>query len=325
MRSRPLVITFALALAGCGGEKTKMESAPVATGARIVVAVGGDGSRIEGIAVWQGVLYVADWKDGTVYGVDPRAPVPVAQAAGRLGTSPGQTILGLVTDAQGNLYVAIPDSGVVLRVARARLGAADFDPARDVTVYATGVAGANGLTFDAGGKLWVTGGDHHAIYAVPAGGGPARVFAHDFTAVSTDTTMPVRGYTVNGIAFDKAGRVYTGNTGTGEITRFEVTPDGTAGQKTVFAQDPLLIGADGLLIDDQDRLWVSCNFRNALVRLDPTGAITEVSASGPDGPLHFPAELKLVGGVAYLSNLNFPAGANTGTTDHRATIAVVAP
>ena len=61
------------------------------------------------------------------------------------------------------------------------------------------------------------------------------------------------------------------------------------------------------------------------MRLDPTGAITEVAASGPDGPLHFPAELKLVGEVVYLANLNFPVGANTGTTDHRATIAVVAP
>jgi len=322
---RRLVLVAVLPLIACGGERSKIEPAPVATGTRIVTAVGGDGSMIEGIAIWQGVLYVADWKDGTIYQVDPRAPVPAAQAAGRLGTRPGQTILGLVTDSQGNLFAAIPDSGVILRVAQTRLGATDFDPARDVSVYATGVAGANGVTFDADGKLWVTGGDHHALYTVPAGGGPARVFAQDYTAVSTDTTMPVRGYTVNGVAFDKEGRVYTGNTGTGEITRFEVRPDGTAGQKTTFAQDPLLIGADGLLMDDQDRLWVSCNFRNALVRIDPTGAITELSASGPDGPLHFPAELKLVGGVAYLANLNFPVGANTGTTDHRATIAVVAP
>ena len=130
---RRLVLVAVLPLIACGGEKSKIEPAPVATGARIVAAVGGDGSRIEGIAVWQDVLYVADWKDGTIYRVDPRAPVPAAQAAGRLGTQPGQTILGLITDAQGNLYAAIPDSGVVLRVAQARLGAADFDPAKDVS------------------------------------------------------------------------------------------------------------------------------------------------------------------------------------------------
>ncbi len=323
---RHLVLVAVLPLIACGGEKkSRIEPAPVATGARIVTAVGGDSSKIEGIGVWQGVLYVADWKDGTIYRVDPLAPVPAAQASGRLGTHAGQTILGLVTDAQGNLYAAIPDSGVVLRVAQARLGAADFDAAKDVSVYATGVPGANGVNFDAGGKLWVGGGDHHALYVVPAGGGAARVFARDYTPVSTDTTMPVRGYTVNGVALDKAGRVYTANTGTGEITRFEVRPDGTAGQKTTFAQDPLLIGADGIQIDDQDRLWVSCNYRNALVRIDPSGAITELAASGPEGPFHFPAELKLVGGVVYLANLNFPIGANTGTTDHRATIAVVAP
>lgn len=325
MRSRPLVITFALALAACGGEKAKIAPATAPTGTRIVAAVGGDSSKIEGLATWKGVLYVADWKDGTIYSVDPRVPVPAAQAVGRLGTKPGATILGLVTDATGNLYAAIPDPGVVLRVPNARLGATDFDPAKDVSVYATGVAGANGVTFGSDGTLWIGGGDHHALYAVAPGGGAGRVFARDYSPVSTDTTMPVRVYTVNGVALDKQGRVYTANTGTGEITRFVVKPDGTAGEKSVFAQSALLIGADGMVMDDQDRLWVSCNFRNALVRIDPSGALTEVSASGPDGPLHFPAELKLVGGVAYLANLNFPVGANSGTTDHRASIAVVAP
>jgi sugar lactone lactonase YvrE len=325
MRSRPLVITFALALVACGGEKAKIAPATAPTGTRLVTAVGGEGSKIEGLAVWHGVLYVADWKDGTIYSVDPLAPVPAPQAVGRLGTHPGQTILGLATDAAGNLYAAIPDSGVVLKVSNARLGAADFDPAKDVSVYATAVPGANGLTFGGDGTLWIGGGDHHALYTVAPGGGAGRVFARDYSPVSTDTTMPVRVYTVNGVALDKEGRVYTANTGTGQITRFVVKPDGTAGEMSVFAQDPLLIGADGMVVDEQGRLWVSCNFRNALVRIDPSGALTEVSASGPDGPLHFPAELKLVGGVAYLTNLNFPVGANTGTTDSRASIAAVAP
>jgi sugar lactone lactonase YvrE len=325
MRSRHVVIAVALSLAACGGEKAKIAPAAGPSGTRLLVTVGGDGSQIEGLAAWKGQLYVADWKDGAIYRVDPLAPVPAAQPVGRLGTKPGQTILGVISDADGNLYAAIPDPGVVLRVTQARLGASDFDPAKDVSVYATGVAGANGLTFGGGGVLWVTGGDHHALYTVPAGGGAAQVFAKDYTAISTDTTMPVRGYTVNGVALDKAGRVYTANTGTGEITRFVVKPDGTAGEKTVFAHDPLLIGADGMVMDDQDRLWVSCNYRNALVRIDPSGALTELAASGPDGPLHFPAELKLVGGVTYLSNLNFPVGANSGTSDHRASIAVVAP
>jgi len=325
MPHRPLVFATALALVACGSERAKIAPASVPSGTRLLVAVGGDSSQIEGLATWQGALYVADWKDGTVYRVDPLAPVPAAQAVGRLGTRRGQAILGVIADGQGNLYAAIPDSGVILRVPQARLGAADFDPAKDVSVYATGVAGANGLAFGSGGVLWVTGGDHHALYTVPAGGGAAQVFAKDYSAVSTDTTMPVRVYTVNGVALDKAGRVYTANTGTGEITRFVVKPDGTAGEQTVFAHDPLLIGADGMVTDDQDRLWVSCNYRNALVRIDPSGALTELSASGPDGPLHFPAELKLVGGAAYLSNLNFPIGANSGTTDHRASIAVVAP
>ena len=316
-----------LTLAGCGGEPPR-DGAPAASATsemRILTTIGDSSSQIEGIAAHQGKLYVADWKDGAIYRVDPANPTP--ERVGQLPTAPGQAILGLVTDADGNLYAAVPDSGWVLRVAAARLGAADFNPAKDVTRFATGVPGANGLAFDRNGHLWITGGSTGALYHVGPNGGKGVVFAKDFSPMSTDTTMPVRIYTVNGIAFDSAGNAYTANTGTGEIVRLEVKPDYTSGAITSLVKDTRLLGADGIVIDERGMLWVTCNFLSRLARVSPTGEITIVATDSASGAnvLRFPAELKRVGNAVYIANLNFPVGRNQGQTERGATIAVVEP
>jgi sugar lactone lactonase YvrE len=316
---RPILfLVCAVALTSCGKAPKPADAAPHPT---ILTAVGGDSSRIEGLAVHAGKLYVADWHDGTIYAVDPATGA--STRAGRLPTQPNQGILGVATDSAGNFYAAIPDSGIVYRVDAGRLGAADFDPAKDATRFATGVPGANGVTFDSRGHLWITGGDHHAVYQVPATGGRGVTLVSEVSPQSTDTTMPVRVYTANGIAFDSKGNAFVVNTGTGAIQRLAVDSAYHVTADTLFVKDDRLIGADGVIADAQDNLWVAANFRNALLKVSPTGEITEITSNGANGPLHFPAELKQWGGRIYLSNLNFPIGANTGSTEHRATIAVV--
>ncbi len=309
-----------LALAACTRERPP--EAPAAA-ASLLTTVGDSASVIEGIATHQGMLYVADWKDGAIYRVDPVAPAPVR--VGRLPTVPGQWILGLRTDRSGNLYAAIPDSGLVLRVAGDRLGAADFDPLKDVTRFVTGAAGANALAFDRRGHLWISGGDQGALYHVGPDGGKAVLFAKGYAPMAADTTLPVRGYVVNGVGFDAQGAVYTLNTGTGEVTRLTIAPDDTPDSITVLARDPRLVGADGLQVGEDGALWIACNFRNALVRVGPDGTIAEVAASTPTGgnALRFPAELVRVGDAFYLTNLNFPVGANAGQPVPGASIAVV--
>lgn len=300
------------------------DKAPAAGGSgnsRALATIGAEGSRIEGIAEYAGKLYVADWKDGGVYRVDPANPSPTRVAL--LPTQQGQAILGAMADAAGNLYFAIPDSGLVLKVAAGRVGASDFSPTNDVSRFATGAFGANGIAFDKAGHLWISGGSEHALYHVGPNGGAAQLFAKDYSPVSSDTTMPVRVYSVNGVALDSKGNVYTVNTGSGAIDRLEVKPGYAAGVITNLVTDPRLIGADGLIIDAGDTLWISCNYRNALMKVSPAGEIAEVAANGAEGPLHFPAELKRIGSTIYLTNLNFPIGANTGRTDSSAAIVEV--
>jgi sugar lactone lactonase YvrE len=212
---------------------------------------------------------------------------------------------------------------LVLKVAADRIGASDFSATKDVTKFATGAKGANGLAFDRSGHLWVGGGDSHVLYHVGPKGGKAQVFAKDYSPMNSDTTVGVRSYTVNGVAVDSKGLVYTVNTGTGEVSRLEVKPDYKPGKIESFVKDDRLMGADGVIVDGQDNLWIACNMRNALVKVTQTGEITEIAVNGPGGPMHFPAELKAAGNAIYLANLNMPWGANAGATDSSASVVEV--
>ena len=315
------LLAFALACAPKQQAAKKAENKePADSNARTLAVIGGPGSHIEGIAEHGGKLYVADWKDAAVYRIDPANPAPTRVAVLPV---PGVGILGIAADDAGNLYFAVPDSGLVLKVAADRIGASDFSATTDVTKFATGAKGANGLAFDHSGHLWIGGGDSHALYHVGPKGGKARVFAKDYSPMNSDTTVGVRPYTVNGVAVDSKGLVYTVNTGTGEVSRLEVKPDYKPGKIESFVRDDRLMGADGVIVDGQDNLWIACNIRNALMKVTQAGEISEIAVNGPGGPLRFPAELKAIGNAIYLANFNLPIGVNAGTPDSTPSIAEV--
>jgi len=259
MRMMALMVIVAGSTA-CAGDKPKPPVAVADSGPpqwagyvqrSIAAAIGDSTSRIEGITASGGNLYVADWKDGGIYRLSPVAnsPAPLAEVerVGQLPTKPGTTIFGVAADKSGNLYFAIPEAGIVYRADGARLGR-NFDSRKDVTVFATGMKGANGLGFDANGHLWSSGGDQNVLYHVDAKGGAAHVFAKDYATASSDTTMPVRAFVTNGIAFDKAGNAYTANTGTGEIQRLEVKPGYKPGAITTLVKSPLLLAVVGTTV-----------------------------------------------------------------------------
>lgn len=311
----------------------------------VAAALGDSASRIEGLAEHGGRLYTIDWKDGAIYRLTPdnASPSPLlsVERVGELGLPPGTWILGIAADADGNLYAAAPESGTIYKVNGRTLGTPGFDTRRDVVRFATGAKGANGVTFDRTGQLWITGGDQNAIYRVGPKGGKVVEFLSGYATMSADTTMPVRGYVTNGIAFDSKGNVYTANTGTGEVTRIEVRPDYTPGAVTTFVKDTLLIGADGLLMDEADNLFVTANFNNSLFRITPAGTLELVTSDRPglgrdeagvrvapggqrmgaSDVFRFPAELKQVGNTIYVANLNFKVGQNANQAFTGASVA----
>ena len=271
----------------------------------LLTTVGDSTTIIESVALHDGKLYTTSWT-GTIYEIDPAAPTP--RVVGSLPLPKGCGYLGEVVDSAGNLLVACADSGTVYRVARERLGAADFDPKKDAKLFIWGAGHANGLTIAPDGHVWISGGDVDAMYHTGPAGGKAVVFAEHFSPVSTDTTMPVRVYVTNGAAVDSRGSVYTMNTGTGTIWRLEMLADHKVGTITKVVESPQLIGADGVVVGVGDTLYATQNFNNTFAKISPTGAITMLVNAGAG--LHFPAELTGDGKTFYIANLNFPYGAN---------------
>jgi sugar lactone lactonase YvrE len=262
-------------------------------------------------------------------------PCPVFRARGNavVGNLPGPcNPAGLTFGPDGRLYIA--DSGriMVLRP--------DAAAPPTATVFASGVPGSNGLAFDRRGDLWVTDGGtgQGRVWRIGRDGVPQEVFRVQPIANDLGIGRDVRGLppgtititeagrqasntlgsqhlVTNGIAFD-GDTAYVADTARGAIWRVRLDHRGRllsrTGCDTTFAantlcldailvQHPYLEGADGIVFDDDENLFVSVNERNAIAVVTEEGRTVEYFrnpvAGGlrNAGPLEFPTSPVLVG------------------------------
>ncbi|WDE04879.1 cadherin-like domain-containing protein [Thalassomonas viridans] len=134
-------------------------------------------------------------------------------------------------------------------------------------------ASNDGLSFDAGGNLYVS----HAGTFGNAGlsGTSVRKISPD--GVISDAATGLSGPIGN--RFDSAGNMYVANYNTGEITK--VAPDGAS---STFAQ---LGNASGIIINAQDELFVSSYNESVIYKISPDGEselwLTGEGLNGPVG------------------------------------------
>ena len=109
------------------------------------------------------------------------------------------------------------------------------------------------------------------------------------------TSNPKCQYGVDGIAFDKEGRLYVGNFGDGEVHRITFNDDGSVKENTLWAKDiKKLKSTDGMTFDDHGNLYVADFSANAIARITPDGKVTRIAQSpdctGIEGGLDQPGE-----------------------------------
>jgi sugar lactone lactonase YvrE len=234
------------------------------------------GEHTEGVAVdKRGDVFVSVTPLGQIRKYEPDGSeiqrVQVVPAGSGIG------LAGLAVDAPGNLYVAAvtfsPSTQGVYKVAR---------DGSFMRLPGTGAIGfANGLTFDKRGNLYVTDTARGAVWRVPADGGPAAVWYESPLLQGTgafDFGVPLGA---NGIAY-RQGELVVGNTERARLVRIAIEPDGSAGAVAVLAEDPRLLGVDGLAVDVHGNVWAAVIAQNTIVRVSPSGAITTV-ATAADG------------------------------------------
>jgi sugar lactone lactonase YvrE len=154
-----------------------------------------------------------------------------------------------------------------------------------------GAAGLNALTFDAAGNTYISDSFQGIIWRKTGSGcGPATAWV---TSPLLQTTG-VPPFGANGMSFNKSGNaLLVANTGNDQVIRIPVS-GGTPGAPVVYVNS--INGADGLIVDRDDNIWIAANQSDEIVVLDASGkAIAKlgdfdgISKEGVPRGLLFPA------------------------------------
>jgi sugar lactone lactonase YvrE len=127
--------------------------------------------------------------------------------------------------------------------------------------------GLDGMTFDAAGNLYVTDAHQGLIWKVGPGGGEATAWV---VSPLLKPTRPPPAIGANGLAFNnKQTALFVPNTAQDTIVKIPVTGEPLKpGEPEVFV-NRAGGGPDGLIIDDEDNLWIACNQSNEIMVLEP--------------------------------------------------------
>lgn len=167
-----------------------------------------------------------------------------------------------------------------------------------------GSGGPNALAFDAAGNVYISDSFQATIWRTPKTGGAPDPWVVD-PLLGTSGVPP---FGANGLAFNRdASDLFVANTGNDTIVRIPLL-NGSPGKPDVFVNS--INGADGLLIDAADNLWVAANQADEIVVVNPSGRVIAklgdfdgIDAHGAPVGLLFPASLVMVNDFIYVTNL----------------------
>ena len=160
----------------------------------------------------------------------------------------------------------------------------------------------NALAVDGSGNVYVSDSFGGRIFRITAGA--STPWFTDERLRPGSHAFP--GFGANGLAI-RGSTLFIANTGDDRVFRLAISAAPVATALTVFAES--LNGADGIVFDQEGRLWVAENQNDRLVALNANGRIVAIRGSfegiqrdGTPRGLLFPASIVLSGGFIYVTN-----------------------
>lgn len=210
---------------------------------------------------------------------------------------------GLVVDWNENIFVnlfSLDDTKGIWKIT----------PDGSVTQFATidpnNSGFINGMTMDYQGNLYVTDSQLQKIYKINPQGEVSDWIVDPSLAPGDGTLL---GFPVgaNGIAISRSQRkMYVANLEMGTIVSIRIKRDGSAGRVKIIADDPALIGVDGIAVGPRGKIYAAINVANKILRISPRNGKIKVLEEG--GNLSFPSDIALGRGrnafSVYVSNFS---------------------
>lgn len=141
-------------------------------------------------------------------------------------------------------------------------------PSNDPSAANPTTSGINGLCFDKTGNVYVSDSFQGVIWKIGPSGGTPSIWVTD--PLLTTTGVPPFG--ANGDEFNSSySTMFVANTGNDTIVQIPVNSDGSAGKPSVFVNS--INGADGIVLDRHDNIWVAANQADEIVVIDKTGKV----------------------------------------------------
>lgn len=150
----------------------------------------------------------------------------------------------------------------------------DVNPTTGVaSIFATipggAAAGPNALTFDAAGNVYISDSFQGAIFRTGMNGGAVTPWFQSDALLKPNGFPP---FGANGLAFNNVETtLYVANTANDTIVKIQKLANGDAGSADVFVNS--INGADGLIIDEDDNIWVCANQSDEIVVVNPDGRV----------------------------------------------------
>ncbi|MBD1388333.1 SMP-30/gluconolactonase/LRE family protein [Neiella sp. HB171785] len=264
---------------------------------------------------------------GELLSLSPTGEVSHLATVPTLGLKKKANPMGIAYDEHGALYVGDsrgPKFGRILKLTF------DGNDIVNTEVIASGI-NPNGLRYHQG-QIYITQLQMPKVKSAKTTSAIYRFNASDRNLAMTNTLSdaqlifhtetdnPAIKFGLDGLAFNKAGELFTADLGDSEVYRLTMDKDGKVTGKELLAKLPNDTRIDGIAFDADDNLYMAGFGLNQIFKLSPDGVVTLLADyadnDGSNGQIDQPADLIVYGNKLVISNFDLMKGKGIRNSKH---------